>query len=79
MSEHLVRETVAAGTGRKRTLPQWETSTGDGVRSGKLILKWTPIFGPVVKVDLGSGVGTLDEVVSWRHQEVQDGADTTSI
>ena len=42
-------------------------------------LKWTPIFGPVVKVDLGSGVGTLDEVVSWRHQEVQDGADTTSI
>ena len=42
-------------------------------------MKWTPIFGPVVKVDLGSGVGTLDEVVSWRHQEVQDGADTTSI
>ncbi|TWU62616.1 hypothetical protein V7x_43510 [Crateriforma conspicua] len=38
-------------------------------------LKWTPISGPLVKVDFWE----VERRISWRHQEVHDGADTTSI
>ena len=38
-------------------------------------LKWTPVFGPLVKVD--SGVVVLG--ILWRHQGEHDGADTTTI
>ncbi len=38
-------------------------------------LKWTPVFGPPAKVDFG----WFWERISWRHQEDDDGADTTSV
>lgn len=42
---------------------------------GSRTLKWTPLFGPRVKVDIGSCWSRI----SWPQEEGHDAADTTSV
>ena len=41
-------------------------------------LKWTPVFGPLVKVDSGWISANCLRSISWRHQEEIDGAYTAT-
>ena|GEM_PF-5788640 len=52
----------------------FDDSSGSSVNAGEKV-KWTPIFGPPEKVDFGYS----EERISWRHQEEDDVAETTSI